>query len=42
MTDPIQHPMAMDGKDIRNLRGDPIDAERYFSRDFMKQEWDQL
>ncbi len=42
MTEPVQHPMAMDGKDPRNLRGDKIDAERYFSKEFMQQEWDHL
>jgi len=42
MTDPIQHPLAIDGKDPRNLRGDTIPADRYFSKDFMRQEWDQL
>ncbi len=42
MTEAMQHPMAVDGKDPRNLRGDPIDAERYFSPEFQKQEWDHL
>lgn len=36
------HPLAMDGKDPSLLRGDPIPQERYYSRDFMEQEWDHL
>ena len=35
-------PTAMDGKNPANLRGDPIDAERYFSPEFAKAEWDHL
>ena len=42
MTDVITHPLAMDGKDPSNLRGDPIGQERYYSREFMQQEWDHL
>jgi len=42
MTEPITHPLAMDGKDPRNLRGDPISQERYYDPDFAKQEWDQM
>jgi phenylpropionate dioxygenase-like ring-hydroxylating dioxygenase large terminal subunit len=42
MNDIVKHPLAMDGKDPRNLRGDPITPERYYSRDFMQQEWDNL
>jgi phenylpropionate dioxygenase-like ring-hydroxylating dioxygenase large terminal subunit len=42
MTDPIAHPLAMDGKDPRNLRGDPIDRERYFTREFMEREWEHM
>ena len=42
MTEPIRHPMAMDGKDPRNLRGDPIDQERYYSRTFSAREWSHL
>ena len=42
MTKPLIHELAMDGKDPRNLRGDPIDRERYFSRDFARREWDQM
>ena len=36
------HPLAMNGKDPSLLRGDTIDAERYYSREFMQQEWDSL
>jgi len=42
MTGIISHPLAMNGKDPRNLRGDPIDADRYTSRGFMRREWDHL
>jgi phenylpropionate dioxygenase-like ring-hydroxylating dioxygenase large terminal subunit len=42
MTDIITHPLAMNGKDPRNLRGDPIPADRYYSREWMQREWDQL
>jgi phenylpropionate dioxygenase-like ring-hydroxylating dioxygenase large terminal subunit len=36
------HGLAMDGKDPRNTRGDPIPQERYYDREFMKQEWENL
>ena len=36
------HPLAMDGKDPSNLRGDPITRERYYDPDFMKKEWELL
>ncbi len=42
MNDIVKHPLAMDGKDPSNLRGDPITPERYYSREFMQQEWDHL
>lgn len=42
MNDFVRHPLAMDGRDPSNLRGDPIDPERYYSRAFMEQEWQQL
>ena len=42
MNDIVKHPVAMDGKDPSNLRGDPIDPERYYSRSFMEKEWEQL
>src|SRR3954467_12207651 len=42
MTEDPRHPLAIDGGDPRNVRGDRITAERYFSRDYMRREWDQL
>jgi len=42
MTEAMQHPLAMDGKDPSNIRGDSITQERYYSPDFMQQEWDNL
>ncbi|MGI9621812.1 MAG: aromatic ring-hydroxylating oxygenase subunit alpha [Acidimicrobiales bacterium] len=46
MTDTVPdvevHPLAMDGKDPSLLRGDPITADRYYSREFMQREWDHL
>ncbi|MEN3951857.1 aromatic ring-hydroxylating dioxygenase subunit alpha [Iodidimonas sp. SYSU 1G8] len=42
MTEIITHPLAVNGKDPRNLRGDPITQERYYSRDWMEREWDHL
>ena len=32
-----KHPLAMDGKDPNNLRGDPISNDRYFCKDFNRQ-----
>ncbi|MGE4061493.1 MAG: SRPBCC family protein, partial [Sphingomonadales bacterium] len=40
--DLITHPLAIDGKDPRNLRGDPITPERYYAREWMHKEWDHL
>ena len=42
MTDIITHPLAMDGKDPSNLRGDPITPDRYYTPAFMQREWDFL
>jgi phenylpropionate dioxygenase-like ring-hydroxylating dioxygenase large terminal subunit len=42
MNDIVKHPLAMDGKDPSNLRGDAITPERYYSRDWMQEEWDHL
>ncbi|MFN3232070.1 MAG: aromatic ring-hydroxylating oxygenase subunit alpha [Alphaproteobacteria bacterium] len=42
MVDIVTHPLAIDGKDPRNLRGDPIDPERYYTRDFMEREWEHM
>ena len=36
------HNLAIDGKDQKNLRGDPITNDRYFSKDFMAKEWDKM
>ena len=36
------HKLAIDGKDQKNLRGDPITNDRYFSKDFMQKEWDHM
>ena len=36
------HKLAIDGKDFKNLRGDPITNDRYFSKDFMQKEWDNM
>jgi phenylpropionate dioxygenase-like ring-hydroxylating dioxygenase large terminal subunit len=42
MNDAVTHPLAMDGKDPTNLRGDPITPERYYSAAWMEQEWEHL
>lgn len=42
MTTPFEHPLTLDGRDAANLRGDPITGDRYWSRDFAKDEWDQM
>ena len=42
MNDIVKHPLAMDGKDPSNVRGDPITPERYYCKDFMQREWDHL
>jgi phenylpropionate dioxygenase-like ring-hydroxylating dioxygenase large terminal subunit len=42
MNDALKHPLAMDGKDPANLRGDPITPERYYDREWMQKEWDHL
>ena len=36
------HNLTIDGKDQKNLRGDPITSDRYFSEDFMQKEWDSM
>jgi phenylpropionate dioxygenase-like ring-hydroxylating dioxygenase large terminal subunit len=36
------HPLTMDGHDPRNLRGDRIDGERYYTKEFAQLEWDRL
>jgi len=42
MNVPFQSPLAIDGKDPQKLRGDPMDAERYFSKDWAQKEWDHM
>ena len=42
MNDILKHPLAMDGKDPSNLRGDVISPERYYSKEWMQKEWDHL
>ena len=42
MTADVKHPLAIDGKNPNNLRGDPIPKERYYSREFMAREWERL
>ena len=42
MNEFVRHPLAMDGKDPSNVRGDPITQDRYYSREFMQREWDCL
>ena len=39
---PPLHPLAIDGGSDEHLRGDPIDAERYYSPEFMQREWDHM
>ena len=34
MTEIITHPLAIDGKDPRNARGDRISQDRYYSREW--------
>ncbi len=36
------HPLTMDGHDPRNLRGDPITGDRYYSPEFAQREWDHM
>lgn len=36
------HPLTMDGRDPRNLRGDPITGNRYYSKEFAQAEWDHM
>ncbi|MDX3899129.1 MAG: aromatic ring-hydroxylating dioxygenase subunit alpha [Sphingobium sp.] len=42
MTNPIPHPLTIDGRDATNLRGDPITGDRYTSKDFARREWDRM
>ena len=38
----IKDPIATDGKDSSNLRGDPMTNDRYFCKDFMAKEWEHM
>ena len=42
MTQPVRHPLTLDGRDTSNLRGDPITGDRYWSKEFAQKEWDQM
>lgn len=42
MSEPARHPLTMDGRDPKNLRGDRITGDRYFSREFARREWEGL
>lgn len=42
MTQPVRHPLTLDGRDASNLRGDPITGDRYWSKEFAQKEWDQM
>src|SRR3569623_2349911 len=42
MTEPLRHPLTLDGRDACNLRGDPITGDRYYSKEFAQREWDRL
>lgn len=42
MNDPFRSPLTIDGKDPSNLRGDPITAERYYSKAWADKEWENL
>ena len=37
-----RRPDSMDGAHARELRGDPITGDRYWSKDFMEKEWDHM
>jgi phenylpropionate dioxygenase-like ring-hydroxylating dioxygenase large terminal subunit len=39
---PVTHPKAMDGGDPRNVRGDPITGERFWSKEFAEREWERM
>ncbi len=42
MTQPVKHPLTMDGRDAANLRGDPITGDRYYSQAFADREWEHM
>ncbi len=39
---PPLHPLAIDAGSDDFLRGDPLDGKRYYSREFMQREWDDM
>ena len=36
------HPLTLDGRDPKHLRGDAIPGDRYYSPEFAQREWNQL
>lgn len=42
MATALRSDATMNGKDAALLRGDPLPADRYFSPDFARQEWDRM
>lgn len=42
MKDTFVSPLTLDGKNPSQLRGDPIDAQRYYSKEWADKEWQQL
>lgn len=42
MGKPEVHPLTMSGRDPRNLRGDAITGDRYYSKEFAQREWDHM
>ena len=42
MTQPVKHPLTLEGRDASNLRGDPMSGDRYYSQEFAKAEWDHM
>jgi phenylpropionate dioxygenase-like ring-hydroxylating dioxygenase large terminal subunit len=39
---PAAHPLTLDGRDPKNLRGDKISGDRYWSKEFAQREWNHL
>ncbi|MGE0667870.1 MAG: SRPBCC family protein [Sphingomonadales bacterium] len=39
---PVTYPEALDGGDVRNVRGDPITGDRFWSKEFAQKEWDHM
>ena len=42
MTQPVRHPLTLDGRDPGILRGDKITGDRYYSKEFAEAEWDRM